>query len=139
MRVTLSRQRQTIQVSLAALRSLSRIILDDSIPDDELRARLFAEVPRDELSACTEEIGESVTGKRSDPFYGIVRRHGTLRKFSPAFLDALDFIQDADGEPTACLRALHVLKELNAKGRHKLRICLNGLHIPAPQANCWRW
>jgi hypothetical protein len=52
-----SRQRQTIQVSLAALSSLSRINLDDSIPDGELRARLFAEVPREELTACTEEIG----------------------------------------------------------------------------------
>jgi hypothetical protein len=40
----LSRQRQTIQVSLAALRSLSRIILDDSIPDGELRTQLFAAV-----------------------------------------------------------------------------------------------
>ena len=45
----LSRQRQTIQISLAALRSLSRIILDDSIPDGELRARLFAEAPREEI------------------------------------------------------------------------------------------
>lgn len=116
----LSHQRQTIQLSLAALRSLSRIILDDSIPDGELRARLFAEVPREELTARTEEIGEWVSGKRSDPFHGIVRRHGVLRKFSPAFLNALEFIQDAEGEPTACLRALHMLKELNADGRRKL-------------------
>jgi TnpA family transposase len=116
----LSRQRQTIQVSLAALRSLSRIILDDSIPDGELRARLFAEVPRDELTACMEEVGEWVIGRRSDPFHGMVRRHGVLRKFSPAFLNALEFIQDAEGEPTACRRALQVLKELNADGRRKL-------------------
>jgi hypothetical protein len=116
----LSRQRQTIQLSLAALRSLTRIILDDSIPDDDLRARLFAEVPREELTACTEEVGEWVVGKRSDPFHGIVRRHGLLRKFSPAFLGALDFIQDADGEPISCLRALQMLKELNADGRRKL-------------------
>jgi hypothetical protein len=116
----LSRQRQTIQVSLAALRSLSRIILDDSIPDGELRARLFAEIPREELTTCTEAIGEWVVGKRSDPFHGIVRRHGTLRKFSPAFLGALNFIQDTEGEPTACLHALEMLKELNADGRRKL-------------------
>jgi hypothetical protein len=42
-----------------------------------------------------------------------------LRKFSPAFLNALDFIQDAEGEPTAW-RALQMLKELNADGRRKL-------------------
>ena len=59
-------------------------------------------------------------GKRSDPFHGMVRRHGVLRKFSPAFLNALEFIQDAEGEPTACLRALQVLKELNVDGRRKL-------------------
>jgi TnpA family transposase len=85
-----------------------------------MRARLFAEVPRDELTACMEEAGEWVIGKRSDPFHGVVRRHGVLRKFSPAFLNALEFIQDAEGEPTACLRALQVLKELNADGRRKL-------------------
>ena len=116
----LSRQRQAIQVSLATLRSLSRVILDESIPDGELRARLFAEVPHEELTACGEEVGEWVSGKRSDPFHGIVRRHGVLRKFSPVFLNALEFIQDAEGEPTACLRALQVLKELNADGRRNL-------------------
>ena len=43
----LCRQRQTIQVSLTALRSLSRIILDDTISDEELRARLFGAVSRE--------------------------------------------------------------------------------------------
>jgi TnpA family transposase len=116
----LSRQRHTIQVSLAALRSLSRIILDDSIPDSELRTQLFAAVPRVELASCADEIGEWVTGKRSDPFHGIMRRHGMLRKFSPAFLNSLDFVQDAEGEEMGCVRALRTLKELNATGRRKL-------------------
>jgi hypothetical protein len=43
-----------------------------------------------------------------------------LRKFSPALLDALEFTQDIEGEPSACLRALQTLKELNATGRRKL-------------------
>jgi TnpA family transposase/predicted transcriptional regulator len=116
----LRRQRQTIQVSLAAFGSLGRVILDNSISDGELRARLFAAVPREELAACMEEMDEWVAGKRTDPFYGVVRRHGLLRKFSPALLDALEFAQDAEGAPTACLRALRILKEMNATGRRKL-------------------
>jgi hypothetical protein len=56
----LCRQRQTIQVSLTTLRSLGRIILDDTISDEDLRARLFAAVPREELVACVDEIGEWV-------------------------------------------------------------------------------
>ena len=110
-------QRQTIQASLTALRSLARIILDDAISDEELRARLFAAVSREELVACVDKIGEWVTGKRSDLFHGIVRRHGMLRKFSPALLDALELTQDIEGEQSACLRALQMLKELNATGR----------------------
>ena len=93
---------------------------DDSISDEELRAQLFSAVSREELAACVDEIGEWVTGKRSDPFHGIVRRHAMLRKFSPALLDALEFVQDAEGEQSACLRALQMLKELNASGRRKL-------------------
>ena len=100
--------------------SVGRIMLDDAISDEELRARLFAAVSREELVACLDKIGEWVTGKRSDLFHGIVRRHGMLRKFSPALLDALELTQDIEGEQSACLRALQMLKELNATGRRNL-------------------
>jgi hypothetical protein len=33
---------------------------------------LFAEGPHEELAACIQEIGEWVTGKRSDPFQDAV-------------------------------------------------------------------
>jgi hypothetical protein len=44
----------------------------------------YKAVSDEELVACLDKIGEWVTGKRSDLFHGIVRRHGMLRKFSPA-------------------------------------------------------
>jgi hypothetical protein len=74
-----------------------------------VRARLFAAVPREELVACVDEIGEWVTGKRSDLFHGIVRRHGMLRKFSPALLDALEFTQNTENGQSPCLRALRAV------------------------------
>lgn len=63
-----------------------------------------------------------VVGERSDRFHSIVRRHGKLRKFSPALLNAFDFIQDADGALSGCPRALQMLKlkEMKADGRRKL-------------------
>ena len=100
-RIKLCRQRQTIQVSLTAFRSLGRIILDDAISDEELRPRLFAAVSREESLACVEWV----IGKRSDLFHGVVRRHGMLRKFSPALLDALEFTQDTENRQSpACVR-----------------------------------
>jgi hypothetical protein len=76
-------------------------------------------VSREELVACMDKIGEWVSGKRSDLFH-VVRRHGMLRKFSPALLDALELTQDIEGEQSGCLRALQMLRELNATGRRKL-------------------
>ena len=90
---------------MTALRSLSRIILDDTISDEELRARLFAAVSREESVACVDEIGEWVIGKRSDLFHGIIRRHGMLRKFSPALLDALELTRTSSASRArACVR-----------------------------------
>jgi hypothetical protein len=43
-----------------------------------------------------------------------------LRKFSPALLNALELTQDIEGEQSACLCALQMLRELNATGRRKL-------------------
>jgi hypothetical protein len=87
---------------LKATNQGSSILLDDTISDEELRARLFAAVPREELVACVDEIGEWVIGKRSDLFHGIIRRHGMLRKFSPALLEALELTQDIEGEQSWC-------------------------------------
>jgi len=72
--------RKTPQNPMTARFTGTRIILDDAASDEELRARLFAAVSREELVACMDKIGEWVTGKRSDLFHGIVRRHGMLRK-----------------------------------------------------------
>jgi hypothetical protein len=55
-----------------------------------------------------DKIGQCVIGQRSDLFHAIVRRHGMLRKFSPALLDALELTQDSEGEPSACLGALQM-------------------------------
>jgi len=79
-------QRRTIRTSLVTFRSLGEIILDDSVEDAQLRARLFATVSREELTAQVSDITEWVTGNKTDLFHEVVRRANHLRKFSPAFL-----------------------------------------------------
>jgi TnpA family transposase len=113
-------QRQTIKAALATLRSLGTIILDDTIADGKLRRRLFAVISREELAAQVEELSEWVTGKTSDVFHGLVRRFGYLRQFSPVLLRALEFFPDAGDSDLPCLKALQVLKELNADQKRKL-------------------
>ena len=116
----LRRQRQAIQTSLAALKSLGRVLLDESIADGDLRAALFDQVPKRQLAAYIEETEQWVSGRSSHPFHGVTKRYGNLRKFAPAILQALQFVQDTGDSQGPCLRALQTLKDLNAKGRRKL-------------------
>ena len=113
-------QRRTIKEALAALRSLGAIILDDSVANAALRARLFAAVPRDTLEAQVAGLDEWVTGTKSDVFHGLVRRFSHLRQFSPVLLRALEFIPDAGDDEIPCLEAIRVLKEMNADLKRKL-------------------
>ena len=113
-------QRRTIQASMATLRALGEIILDDSVTDAELRNRIFTAVPKGELEAHMEGVSEWVTGKRSDVFHGVIRRFSYLRKFAPAFLAALEFGEESDEADGPCLKALKVLQELNTDKKSAL-------------------
>jgi TnpA family transposase len=113
-------QRRKIRTSLTTLQALGEIILDDSIQDAQLRERIFKAIPREELAAQVDDLSEWVSGKNSDLFHGIVRRFGYLRRFSPTFLEALEFFQDSQEADIPCLEALKVLRELNADNKRTL-------------------
>jgi TnpA family transposase len=115
----LRQQRKAIQSSLATFKSLGGIILDEAVPDGELRTRLFEEVPREELAAQVGALDEWVSGKKSDVFHGVVSRFSYLRQFAPAFLQALTFTPETESE-NPCLEALALLKELNAGKKRTL-------------------
>ncbi|MGC1953325.1 MAG: Tn3 family transposase, partial [Gammaproteobacteria bacterium] len=117
----LRQQRKTLRSSLATFKSIGALILDDAIADAELRTRLFDTIPRDELAAQVEALAEWVTGKKSDAFYSVINRFSYLRRFTPAFLRALDFRTEANGDPP-CLEALTLLKTLNATHKRSLPV-----------------
>ena len=116
----MKQQRKSIKQSLGTLKSLGGIILDDSVPDEELRQTLFASVPKEELEQQMATLAEWVSGKKSDVFYAVMRRLSYLRRFSPTFLEVLEFAQEAEDVQIPCLEALNVLRGLNKEGKRKL-------------------
>ena len=115
----MKQQRKSIQTSIALLKTIGMVLLDDTIDDAHLREALFTKVSRKVLAAQIEEMEEWVTGKGSHLFYGLVQQHAYLRRFSPAFLDAVEFKPEHDGE-SSCLQAIEMLKTLNRGNRRKL-------------------
>ena len=113
-------QRRTLKESLALLRAVGAILLDEAIADEAVRARLFAVISRETLAQQLETLAEWVTGKASDVFPGVVRRQRYLRQFTPALLRTLAFFPDAQDTHVPCLKALAVLKALNARHERQL-------------------
>ena len=70
----LCEQRRTIRSALLSLRSVGKLILDDTITDAALRQRVFQTVSRQELSAQMEQLSDWVTGSKSDVFHGVIKR-----------------------------------------------------------------
>ena len=117
-------QRKTIKVALSSLRALGEIILDDDIDDVALRPKLFAAVPRDKLQEQVAGLHDWVSGKRSDAFYGIVRRFSYFRQFSPTMLSALEFFPDAGQTSSPCMEAIQVLRKMNIEQHGHKKVML---------------
>ncbi len=126
----LRRQRKTIRTQLATLQTLGEIILDEEVPDIDLRAAVFERISRSQLAGCVQGAAEWVTGKKSEMFHGVVRRYGTLRQFSPALLEALELLQDVEGDESSFLQAVRTLKEANASGKRKLPATVPTSFVP---------
>ena len=94
----LGQHKNTIYSALGALARLGPLILDETLPEHGLRAKLFAQVPRDELAERVARATAWVSGRKSDSLHGVVSRYGTLRKFTPAFPEAVSFLQEDGSE-----------------------------------------
>ena len=113
-------QRQMIYASLDTFKRIEKVILDPSIADAHLREYLFDEVPQEHLESQVTALDQWVSGQGPDVFEGVMKRYSSLRQFTPHLLRAVEFLQETDGEPTPCLEALALLKQLNADHKRKL-------------------
>ena len=116
----MGQHKRTIRADLGALALLGPVSLDETLPEQGLREKLFAQVPRDELAERVARATEWVSVRKSDSLHGVVTRYGTLRRFALAFLEAVSFLQEDGSENGPCLQALEVLRDLNASNKRKL-------------------
>lgn len=113
------KQRRMIRTSLAALRTLGRVILDESVDDERLRSTLFEQIDRDELTAQLDAVEVWLDGKYSHVFNLVMQRFSYIRQFSPALLAALQFRAE-NNQSESLLEAIQLLHELNEANKRKL-------------------
>jgi len=112
-------QRRMIQTSLGAFHTLGEVILDENIPDSELRAALFEKISQEQLTTQMNTVETWLTGKYSHVFYLVMQRFSYLRQFAPILLEHLAF-QLEEGTQSTVVTAVHLLRELNQANKRNL-------------------
>ncbi len=107
------KRRQTLNRALHSFTTLSQILLDDEITDGQLRAAAFEKIERDKLAKQAAMVESWLTGIYSDPFYFVQRRFSYIRRFAPAFIDAITLVAEDDGAMADLLAAFTLLKKRN--------------------------
>jgi hypothetical protein len=115
----LKRRRQSILSSLGMFQTVAGIILDKKVDDKNVRQVVFSQIPSDILAQQISKLDDWVTGKRGHQFSAFIGQFNYLRKFSPAFLKALEF-EHSHGTDTPLNRATELLREMNATNKRKL-------------------
>jgi len=116
-------ERESIQSTMHKLQTAVQVFLDRKNDNQRVldaREEAFTLVPEAELVKCLEESFDWTQGRRSNPFHGVVRRYGTMRRYAPVLLERLEFMGEPEGTETSCLRAIAQLRALNEANRRKL-------------------
>lgn len=109
---------RTVNQNLHVLRRATAVILDEAIPDSEVRRVIFEAEPRENLEQAYEQSGETIRPEDYNNFDFIEKQYARLRKFMPVAIWTLPF--------TGTLAAKHVLegieclREVDTGRRRKL-------------------
>ncbi len=111
---------------------LARLVLDDAIPPEALRAAILAEIPAERLAAAIQEA-QALARPPNDNYWDLLaNRYAQLRTWAPAWLDALDLRAGPGGEEL--IDAVKVLRELNSTGKRAVPAGTPTGFVPKP----WR-
>ncbi|MFQ5856019.1 MAG: Tn3 family transposase [Anaerolineae bacterium] len=113
------KQRKMLRSSLTLLRTISEVLLDETVDDAVLRDVLFSKVDREALTSQMEAIEGWLDGKYSHVFNLVVQRFSYFRQFAPALLAHLDF-QLEEGTQSTLVEAIELLREMNQANKRKL-------------------
>lgn len=83
----------------ATLASACQLLLDTSVPDAELRTRLFEKIPRDTLSEALDGVNALIRPTDNVYFQELDAKYKTVRRFLPTLIEHIHFGANAAGAP----------------------------------------
>jgi TnpA family transposase len=103
--------------AVEVVEELGTLVLNDSIPDDQLRKHIFALLPSDDITRLVEGCRILRAGNDGSPLGLIHHWYGYTRKYSPELLEKTPF-QFVESSPLG--RAVIYLRKLNLDTSRKV-------------------
>ncbi len=105
------------------------VLLDPGCTDRRVRETVFARIPRDQLTRAVALVSDLV-GPADDHYFEDLRtRYSQIRRFLPAFLEAIEFAANDAGRPAT--EAFGFLKTIEGQKRPDMSRAPQGLLNPA--------
>ena len=104
-------QGKHINAKLILFRTITAIVLDRDIPDDQVREQAFGAIPAEALQRAYDESAALVQPEDFNIFAFVVKRYSHLRSFLVDVLDAIPFTGTDAARPT--LDALAFINHLD--------------------------
>lgn len=109
---------RAINSSLLVLRRAVGVLLDEGVPDSQVRRVAYEAAPQPSLQQAYDDAGRYLRPPDYNHFDFLDRHYGHLRSFLPKVLAALPLTGTLAARPV--LEAIELLRELDSTGRRKL-------------------
>ena len=100
------------------LQKLVGILLNPEVTDEELRDRIYQQIPEEKLKIAYDECEQLNKTNDNEYFEVLGLRYSYIRQFVPIFLDALPI--DGNAETEGLREAIDILRTLDESGKRKI-------------------